>query len=104
MERAVAQREIRRIDMSLKLYRISQTVNTGYDTYDSSAVVAESEHAAKLIPPMGDNVRWKWDKWIGSCNIKKNNWCVPEHVAVECVGIPEERFKAGDVICASFKA
>ena len=49
MERAVAEREIRRFDMGLKLYRISQTVNTGYDTYDSAVVVAESEDAAREI-------------------------------------------------------
>ena len=63
MERAVAEREIRRFDMGLKLYRISQTVNTGYDTYDSAVVVAESEDAAREIHPDGIGAKWDGKKW-----------------------------------------
>lgn len=52
----------------LNLYLISQTVNNGYDTYDSAVVAAASEEEARLIYPdnwgMGQN-KWK-NKWNGS--------------------------------------
>lgn len=35
----------------MKIYKISQNINTGYDTYDSAVVVAENEDEAKRIPP-----------------------------------------------------
>ena len=79
--------------MSLKLYRISQTINKDYDTFDSAVVVAESEEYAMRIHPCGTED--PWSTWT---------WCYPEDVQVEFVGIPDERFKAGDVVCASFNA
>ena len=36
----------------MKLYKISQNVNTDYDTYDSAVVCAKDEEAAKRIHPM----------------------------------------------------
>ena len=37
----------------LKIYKIWQTVNKRYDTYDSAMVVAESEEEARRISPSG---------------------------------------------------
>jgi sensor histidine kinase regulating citrate/malate metabolism len=37
----------------LKLYRISQKVNNGYDTYDAAIVAAGDEDAARLTHPNG---------------------------------------------------
>jgi hypothetical protein len=37
----------------LKIYKIWQTVNKWYDTYDSAIVVAESEEEARRISPSG---------------------------------------------------
>ena len=79
--------------MSLKLYRISQDVNKDYDTYDSAVVVAESEDDARRIHPCG--IEAPWETWT---------WCAPGHVTVELVGTADARFKAGDVVCASFNA
>ena len=44
--------------MGLKLYRISQAVNTEYDTYDSAVVVAENEEDARRIHPDGTGAKW----------------------------------------------
>lgn len=49
--------------MSLKLYKISQTVNTGYATFDSAVVVAESETDASLVHPDGIGAKWDGKKW-----------------------------------------
>ena len=54
---------MRMVDMGLKLYRISQAVNTEYDTYDSAVVVAESEDAAMEIHPDGIGAKWDGKKW-----------------------------------------
>ena len=90
--------------MSLKLYNISQTVNTGYDTYDSAVVVAESEDAAREIHPDGIGAKWDGKKWKSERTTGMWTWCAPEDVKVEFVGIPDERFKSGDIVCASFNA
>ena len=49
--------------MSLKLYKISQTVNTGYNTFDSAVVVAESETDASLVHPDGFCAKWDGEAW-----------------------------------------
>ena len=90
--------------MSLKLYRISQTVNTGYDTFDSAVVVAESEEDARLVHPDGIGAKWDGETWKSKRTMGMQTWCAPEDVQVEFVGIADERFKAGDVVCASFNA
>lgn len=39
----------------LYLYKISQDVNTNYDTYDSVVVIADSEESARRMVPSYDN-------------------------------------------------
>lgn len=97
--------------MGLNLYRISQTKNNEYDTFDSAVVVAESAAEAKKIHPARgvtwyfENNTWVFDgegeegESLAACS-----WCLPMDVKVEFLGIPDERFKAGAVICASFNA
>lgn len=62
----------------MKLWLISQTVNSDYDTYDSAVVAAETAEAAVLIHPGGDN-RWPlketrpyydWAMTITDVNVK----------------------------------
>lgn len=72
-----------------KIYLISQNENTDYDTYDSAVVVADSEEVAKMIQPSP----------YSYCS-----WASPEKVKVSYIGEADERFKTGDVICASFNA
>jgi hypothetical protein len=80
--------------MALFLYLISQNVNTGYDTYDSAVVVAESEHEARHTPP-GD-LNWYGEWPLGE-------WAAPGDVTAELIGIAIPGIKPG-VICASFNA
>lgn len=81
----------------LNLYLISQTELTGYDTYDSAVVCAESEDQARLFHPSGGGTSLdKWNEyrvWASS----------PNHVNVEFLGIARAGYKAG-VVCASFNA
>lgn len=85
-----------------KLWLISQTDNTGYDTYSDAVVVAEDAKAASWIhPSYGDDGEWiaemRKDRRFGT-------WTLPENVTVEEIGIASESLKLGTVVCASFHA
>jgi hypothetical protein len=80
----------------MKLWLISQNQTTGYDTYDSAVVVAESETEAKSIHPSGYADEWsdRHPLWATS----------PNNVTARYLGENSSTFKNGDVICASFNA
>lgn len=56
----------------MKLWLITQQEATGYDTYDSAVVLAETEEAAKLIHPSG---YFEWKEKPGA----KSGWGFKEH-------------------------
>ena len=75
----------------MKLWRISQTANDNYDTFDSAVVAAKTEDEARLIHPGG------YGKGYEGC------WAKPEKVSVEYIGEARTGMEAG-VIVASFNA
>lgn len=83
--------------MTLKLFLISQTVNNGYDTYDSAVVCAPDEESARLTHPA--NYVKDWD---GS-NEAYSAWCAVEDVQARYIGEAAPDMKPG-VVCASFNA
>ena len=82
----------------MNLYLLRQTVNKGYDTYDSVVVAAYSAEQAAEIHPCGNPVvtveDWKdfgdWAKSLTDIHIKY-------------IGKAVEGTKVG-VVCASFNA
>lgn len=80
----------------MKLYKISQLVNTGYDTFSSAVVAAKDKKAAQNTHPNG-----RLD-WNGKESLY-GEWASAEDVKVELIGTAVEGTKAG-VICASFHA
>lgn len=77
----------------MNIYLISQTINYGYDTYDSAVVCAESEEAAQNIHPRPTVPEEAWAL----------EWCDPAEVTVRYLGIAAQHIPKG-VICASFNA
>jgi hypothetical protein len=78
----------------MKLWIISQTVNRGYDTYDSAVVAAETEEEARDILPYGDN----WDEARGC-----GGWASkPSEVNVEYLGVTDRDISG--IILSSFNA
>ena len=75
----------------MNIYLISQYENTGYNTYDTAVVIAESEEAARLTHPSGG------EEWI------EESWADPEDVEVELLGKAIDGSHAV-VVCASFHA
>ena len=68
------------------IYLLSQSVNRGYDTYDSMIVVAESEETARNMKPTNN----------------LDAWCYPEDIQVELIGSANEPDQR--IILTSFNA
>lgn len=83
----------------MNLYLISQTVNNGYETYDSAVVRAESEEAARRIHPNEDVFPEHWD----GCTDTWGDWANAADVKVELLGTALDGSSHG-VVCASFNA
>ena len=91
----------------MKLFRLHQNINTGYDTYDSAVVVANSAEEAQKIHPNGVSGdfslfelhhKYHHDSWVSR----------PDLVTVtylgDVVGEPDRDIYPGAIICASFNA
>ena len=82
----------------MKLYRISQTENIGYDSYDSAVVLAKNFIDAKNTNPRtGQQMRMR--DWVDNYY-----WCSKlENVQVEYLG--DAKYDQSDpIIVASFNA
>ena len=98
----------------MKLYKLSQSLNTGYDTYDSCVVCAKSKKEARLIHPSKFVTHSTEDKWFGT-NVKGEvyetendyySWVRRKDVGeveVEYIGEAKKGLKKG-VIVNSFNA
>jgi hypothetical protein len=83
--------------MTLYLYRIHQSINNGYDTYDSAVVIAlNADDARTIYPGGGDNS--SQDGWFAT-----GAWVPTEDVEVEYLGRAASGHHRG-VVCASFNA
>jgi len=96
----------------MNLYLISQSVNGGYDTYDSAVVAAKSEDAAQKVSPSEyyvwhDDGGWHFKYSDGSEKAEgahRYDWAEPSKVKAELIGVAVDGTEAGTVICASFNA
>ena len=80
----------------MKLWKIYQDVNDGYDTYDSAVVVAPDEETARTIHP--GECPW-------STELSHSTWAVrPDQVGAICIGEAAPNMEAGAVVVASFNA
>ena len=96
------------------IFRIEQSINNEYDTYDMAMVVACDEEHARCIHPMGNNTVWDPDAevWIDADGDRKTltasmSWVSDphEHVTVERFGmVTGGSAKPGDVLVSSFNA
>jgi hypothetical protein len=98
---------MRKENNMLRLYKISQTVVRGYDTYSDAVVAARNgDEAAKIHPATEKRypqfvIPATWDPWDPERN---ETWAQsPDDVIVEYLGIADEHVKEG-VICSSFHA
>lgn len=82
----------------MNLYLVEQNENTGYDTYDSMVVCAESEEAARRTHPTPG---YKDERDWGYC---LSGWCSsPDKATVTLIGVADASVKPG-VVVASYNA
>ena len=95
----------------MKLWLISQDVNSGYDTYDSAVVAAETEEEARGIYPdnWGSNTKiWNGSKWLWHLadgrvlDYSSGSWTSPNNVSVQFLADGYEG--VAGTVCASFNA
>jgi hypothetical protein len=84
----------------MKIYKISQSINNDYDTYDSAIVYAESEEDARGIHPDGTTDP---NSWIPYPELNYDWVDLPEHIKVEYIG-EAPHITEKSVILASFNA
>lgn len=77
--------------IDMKLYKISQSRNTGWYTYDSAIVAADSkEEARKIIPSpfyfYDDAFYYKYKNQEPKVEASDPSWCHPKYVKVEEIG------------------
>ncbi len=75
----------------MKLYKISQDINHGYDTYDSIVVCAENEEKAKQVMELDEPD--ELDSWVTDV----------KDLTVEYIGEARDGMEE-DIICSSFNA
>ena len=102
--------------MKLFLWKLSQDVNNGYDTYSSAVVVSQDPEAARRIHPARysdtgeaiysfDNVHECWrSTYDDRLEIGHGGWCRPSDVKVVCIGEAASFLEAGSVVCSSYNA
>jgi hypothetical protein len=93
------------------LYHVSQTINGGYDTYDSFIIACKTPREAQYTHP-NDNITWNKEKgaWYfqykGSinppCEVDPGGWCLPNAVMVKCIGVAGRGVKG--ILISSFNA
>ncbi len=88
----------------MNIYKLSQTENKGWDTFDAMIVLAEDESQAKLMFPHSENLE-------GDYNFSTNYWgrldywaFSPENVTVELLGIHTDKNVKPKIVLASFNA
>jgi hypothetical protein len=82
----------------MKLFKISQTENTGYDTFSDAVVCAANESIARNINPSNGELMTEndWGEY--------GSWCSsPIYITVEYIGEAAESCKEG-LVLSSFHA
>ena len=112
--------QVRGVEPVLHLWLLTQTENTGYDTYDSMVVAAYDETTAKRMHPqqqpkhrLWDDGVWRRDEDVSDDELEddgtpyfpgKDMWAThPDRVTAVCVGVAIGR-EPGEFVCASFNA
>ncbi len=105
----------------MNLYKLSQNINNGYDTYDSCIVAAETEEEAREIHPSSFVTHYRGGAWYGTysqtCSTPEKrgveysfgynaSWVKPSEInkiIVELIGKASKGTKKG-LILSSFNA
>lgn len=79
----------------MNIYKVTQNVNSGYDTYDGFIICAKDEEAARNTNPTG-LTGWYSEAWVPEETVQQN-------VKVELIGIASKGTPEG-IVLSSFNA
>ena len=94
----------------MNIYKLSQTTNCGYNTFESCVVIAENKKEAVKVHPNGYQ---NWDtrgqkseyRYYRYKNFDINDWAEIKDIKVEFIGIADKSLDTEiKVVCASFNA
>ena len=78
----------------MNLYKVSQTENNDYDTYDAMIVAATTEDVARNTHPFPPD----WGHAMST-------WCsTPDKATVELIGTTTNPYYDGEIVLASYNA
>ena len=91
----------------MNIYKLSQTINNDYNTYDSCVVIAENKKEAVKVHPNGyQNWDTRGQKSEDNCvyeNFDIDDWAEMEDIKVEFIGIADESLDPEiKVVCTSY--
>jgi hypothetical protein len=86
----------------MNLYKISQKINNGYDTFSDAIVAAKTEQEARYMHPRGEAANYHGKPWYEDED-PYDDWASPKDVTVERIGLARPGTEKG-VILASFHA
>ena len=86
----------------MNIYKLTQKINTWYDTYDSIIVYAENEEEAKKISPNDWETPTK-EQFFSARSWEFTTWGYKEAIEVEFLGIASD-YNSSWIILASFNA
>lgn len=89
----------------MNIYKLENFTVTGYDTYDSCIVVANSEEEACKIHPDYIDAVWSESNqtWLNDGWHMSSTWCKPSDVVVKLIGVTD-LYDKPTVILSSFNA
>lgn len=94
----------------MKIYKISQEICSGYDTYSDAVVIAKDWESAAKIYPGGDYFKNDSETdlfvWNGeNKGMEIDDWCRSwKDVKVEYIGEADDSFTEETIVCASYHA
>ena len=91
----------------MNIYKLSQTTNYGYNTFESCVVIAENKKEAVKVHPNGyQNWDTRGQKSEDNCvyeNFDIDDWAEIQHIKVELIGIADESLDTEiKVVCTSY--
>lgn len=91
----------------MKIYKLTQNVNEGYDTYDAIIVIAKDENQARLMYPKHTNIiseEYDFSQAPSDPFKYSKSWVTnPSDVEIELLGTAEKNSKCR-IVLASFNA
>lgn len=76
----------------MNLYKISQDVDRGWETFDSAVVVAKSAEEAKKIVPDFNTYGNYIDEYAPNLEFRRESWVKPEDIKVEFIGVIDDSY------------